>query len=86
MSTEFHDHGFPFDFQTESFHSTMLPNFRVSVYDALTTFETRISPWMHPSEWLDANTRHICSIFDGIVNLTANVAITFPATKIFQVC
>ena len=66
----------------------MLPNLHVSVYRALTTFETKISPWMHPAEWLDANTRHIRSIFSGIVNLTeyANItAITFPTVIVFQV-
>jgi hypothetical protein len=67
----------------------MLPNLQLSVYCALTTFETGISPWMHPSEWLDANTKHIHSIFNGIVDLTENAdikAVRFPATIIFQVC
>ena len=67
----------------------MLPNLQVSVYRALTTFETEISPWMQPSEWVDANTKHIHSIFHGIVNLTENAdikAIRCPATVIFQVC
>ena len=78
----------PCNLQTQSFHSTILPNLRESVYSALTTFETGICPWTHPSEWLDVNTSHIRSIFDGIVS-TANAdiePITFPATMIFQVC
>ena len=75
----------PSDPQTQSFHSTILPNLQVSVYCALTTFEIGISPWMHPSEWLDANTEHIRAIFDGIVDCTENKTITFPATIIFQV-
>jgi hypothetical protein len=78
-----------YNLQTQSFHSTILPNLRVSVYSALTTFETGISPWMRPSEWLDANTRHIRSIFDEIVEFAENPdikAMTFPATTIFQVC
>ena len=65
---------------------SMLPNLQVSVYCALTTFESGISPWMHPSEWLNANVEHIRAIFDGIVDLTGNKPITFPATMIFQVC
>jgi hypothetical protein len=67
----------------------MLPNLEVSLYCALTTFEIGISPWMHPSEWLDANTKHIHSIFDGIADCTENAdikAITFPENMIFQVC
>jgi hypothetical protein len=67
----------------------MLPNLELSLYYALTTFEIGISPWMHPSEWLDANTKHIHSIFDGIADSTENAdikTITFPATMIFQVC
>jgi hypothetical protein len=61
---------FPFGHARRSFHSTMLPNLQVPVYCALTIFETGISPWMHPSEWLEANTKHIRSIFNGIVDLT----------------
>jgi hypothetical protein len=71
-----------------TFRSTILPNLWESVYSALTTFETGISPWTHPSEWLDVNTKHIRSIFDGIV-FTAHddiKPITFPETMIFQVC
>ena len=67
----------------------MLPNLEVSLYHGLTTFEIRISPWMHPSDWLDANTKHIHSVFDGIADSTENAdikATTFPATMIFQVC
>jgi hypothetical protein len=67
----------------------MLPNLQISLYDALTTFETGISPWMHPSGWLDANMKHIRSVFDGIVGSTENVvikAMPFPASPIFQVC
>ena len=71
---------------TEPFHSTMLPHLQVSVYCALTTFESGISQWIHPSEWLNANVKHIRAIFDGIVDLTGNKTITFPATMIFQVC
>ena len=69
-----------------SFHCTMLPNLQVSVYCALTTFEPGISQWIHPSEWLNANVKHIGAIFDGIVDLTGNKTMTFPATMIFQVC
>ena len=69
-----------------SFHSTMLPNLQVSVSCALTTFEPGISQWIHPSEWLNANVKHIRAIFDGIVDLTGNKTITFPASMIFQVC
>ena len=68
------------------FHSIMLPNLQVSVSCALTTFESGISPWLHPSEWLNTNVKHIRAIFDGIVDLTGNKTITFPATMIFQVC
>ena len=85
LSAEYHDHRFSFDLQTQSFHSTMLPSLPVSVYCALTTFEPGISQWIHPSEWLDANVKHIRAIFDGIVDLTENKTITFPATMIFQV-
>jgi hypothetical protein len=74
------------DLQTQSFHSTMLPNLQVSVYSALTTFQSGISPWFHPSEWLNANVKDIRAIFDGIVDLTGDKTITFPATMIFQVC
>ena len=83
------DHSFEsfhFDLQTQSFHSTVLPNLQVSVYCALSTFETEISPWMNPSEWLDANTKNILAIFNGIVDLTANETVIFPATMIYQVC
>ena len=75
-------------FDLQSFHSTMLPNLQVSVYCALTTFESWISPWIHPSEWLNANVEHIRAIFDGTVDLSGNryKTITFPATMIFQVC
>ena len=66
---------------THSFHSTMLPTLQ-----ALTTFEAGISQWIHPSEWLNANVKHIRAIFDGIVDLTGNKTMTFPATMIFQVC
>lgn len=72
-----------------SFHSTVLPNLQVSLHSTLTTFEAGVSPWMHPSEWLDANTKHIRSLFDGIVDFTENAdfkTITFPATMISQVC
>ena len=72
--------------QTQSFHSIILPNLQVSVYCALTTFESEISPWIHSSAWLNANVKHIRAIFDGIVDLTGNKTITFPATMIFQVC
>ena len=78
----------PCNLQTQSLHSTILLNLRESVYSALTTFETGISPWTHPLEWLDVNTSHIRSIFDGIVS-TANAdiePITFPGIMIFQVC
>ena len=75
-----------YDIWTQSFHSTMLPNLQVSVYCALTTFEPGISPWIHPSEWLNANVKNIRAIFDGIVDLTVNKTIPFPATMIFQVC
>ena len=83
--------GLPFNliyniWRSTPFHSTMLPNLQVSVYCALTTFEPGISQWMHPSEWLNANVKHIRAIFDGIVDLTGNKTITFPATMIFQVC
>jgi len=54
------------------------------VYCALTTFESGMSPWIHPSEWLNANVKYIRAIFDGIVDLTGNKTITFPATMIFQ--
>jgi hypothetical protein len=67
----------------------MLPNLQVSLYHALTTFKTKISPWMRPSEWLDANMKHIRSVFEGIVNSTENndiKAMPFPASSIFQVC
>jgi hypothetical protein len=67
----------------------MLPNLQISLYHAVTTFETEISPWMHPSEWLDANMKHIRSVFDGIVGSTENAdikAMPFPASPIFQVC
>jgi hypothetical protein len=67
----------------------MLPNLQISLYHAVTTFETEISPWIHPSEWLDANTKHIRSVFDGIVGSTENAdikAMPFPASPIFQVC
>ena len=77
------------DCQTQSFHSTMLPNLQMSVYRALTTFETAISSWMDPSKWLDANMKHIRSVFDGIVGSTENAnmkAMPFPASPIFQVC
>jgi hypothetical protein len=77
------------DRQTRSFHSTMLPNLQISLYRALTTFETEISPWMHPSEWLDANMKHIRSVFDEIVGSTEDAdikAMPFPASPIFQVC
>ena len=70
----------------QPFHSTMLPNLQVSVCCALTTFESGISQWIHPSEWLNANVKHIREIFDGIVDLTGNKTMTFPATMIFQVC
>jgi hypothetical protein len=58
------------------------------MYRALTTFETGISPWMYPSEWLDANMEPIRSVFDGIVGSTENAdikAMQFPASPIFQV-
>ena len=84
-SAEPDDDCFPFG-QTDLFHSTVLPNLHVSVYYALTTFETAISPWMHPTEWLDANTKHSCAIFDGIVKCTENEAAKLPETKVFQVC
>ena len=87
-----HDHRFLFgrvDRQISSFHSTVLPNLQISLYRALTTFETGISPWMYPSEWLDANMKHIRSVFDEIVGSTENAeieAMPFPASPIFQVC
>ena len=71
---------------TPSFDSIMLPNLKVSVCCALTTFEPGISQWIHPSAWLNANVKQIRAIFDGIVDLTGNKTITFPATMIFQVC
>jgi hypothetical protein len=52
-------------------------------------FETGISPWIHPSKWLDANIEHIHSVFEGIVRSTENddiKAMPFPASPIFQVC
>ena len=67
----------------------MLPNLQTSLYHALTTFETKISPWMDPSVWLDVNMKHIRSVFDGIVGSTENVdikAMPFPTSPIFQVC
>ena len=85
-SAECHDHC---DLQTQSFHSTMLPNLQVSVYCSLTAFENEISPWMDPSQWLKANMKHIHSIFDGIVALSKNAninAMSFPVTMIFPVC
>jgi hypothetical protein len=75
--------------QILSFPYTMLPNLQISLYRALTTFEAAISPWMHPSEWLDANVKYIHSVFDGIVGSTENAnmkAMPFPASPIFQVC
>jgi hypothetical protein len=72
---------------SQSFHSTMLPNLRVSVSCALTTFEPGIPQWIRPLEWLNANNNHIRAIFDGIVDLTGNKTITFPDTiMMFQVC
>jgi hypothetical protein len=44
---------------------------------------------MHPSEWLDANMKHIRSVFDEIVGSTEDAdikATPFPASPIFQVC
>jgi hypothetical protein len=67
----------------------MLPNLQISLHRALTTFEAGISPWMYPSEWLDANMKDIRSVFDGIVGSTENAdikAMPFPASPIFQVC
>ena len=83
---EYHDHRLPIYLQTPFFHSTILQNLQVSVYCALTTLEPGISQWIHSSEWLNANVKHIRAIFDGIVNLTGNKTITFAATMIFQVC
>ena len=67
----------------------MLPNLQISLYRALTIFEIGISPWMHPAEWLDANMKHIYSVFDEIVGFTENAdikAMPFPASPIFQAC
>ena len=75
-------------FQTELFHRLLLPSFQVSVHSALTTFETKISPWTHPLQWLDANTEHLCSIFHAITHLTQEAdigEISFPETMIYQV-
>ena len=75
-------------FQTELFHRVLLPSLQVSVRSALTTFETRISPWTHPFQWLDANTKHLCSIFRAIIHLTQEADIgemSFPETMIYQV-
>ena len=57
-------------FQTDLFHRVLLPSFQVSVHSALTIFETKISPWAHPLQWLDANTKHLHSIFHAIIHLT----------------
>ena len=75
-------------FQTEVFHRVLLPSLQVSVCSALTTFETKISPWTHPLQWLDANTKHLCSIFRAIIHLTQETDIgemSFPETMIYQV-
>ena len=76
-------------FQTELFHRVLLPSLQVSVRSALTTFEIKISPWTHPLQWLDANTKHLCSIFRAIIHLTQEADIgemTFSETMIYQVC
>jgi hypothetical protein len=92
VSAESHNHLCLFDRVTARyhfFHFTMLPNLQISLYHALTTFETKIFPWTHPSEWLDANMKHILSVFDGIVGSNENVdinAMPFPTSPIFQVC
>ena len=76
-------------FQTELFHRVLLPSLQVSVRSALTTFETKISPWTHPLQWLDANTKHVRSIFHAIILLTQKADIgemTFPETMTHQAC
>ena len=75
-------------FQTQLFHRVLLPSLQVSVHSALTTFETKISPWTHPLQWLDANKKHLHSIFRVIIRLTQEADIgemSFPETMIYQV-
>ena len=75
-------------FQTGLFHRILLPSLQVSVHSALTTFETKISPWTHPFQWLDANAKHLYSIFRVIIHLTQEADIgemSFPETMIYQV-
>jgi hypothetical protein len=75
-------------FQAVLFHRILLPSLQVSVHSALTIFETEISPWMHPLQWLDENTKHLDSIFHVIVDLTqeANIdGMSFPESMIYQV-
>ena len=74
--------------QTELFHRVLLPSLQVSVRSALTTLDTKISPWTHPFQWLDANTNHLYSIFRAIIHLTQEADIgemSFPETMIYQV-
>jgi hypothetical protein len=57
--------------------------------DALTNFESGVSPWSQPSEWLKANTSHIRSTVHILEALTSDYnleTVIFKQPMIYEVC
>jgi hypothetical protein len=56
-------------------HTDNLPNSHVSTDNALTHFETNISPWKTPAEYIDAEANHVNTIIPEIRMLTGKAEI-----------
>jgi hypothetical protein len=55
---------------SNTLHTEQLPTSHVPLDSALTHFETNISPWKNPVEWVAAESEHVNSVVDEIAELT----------------
>jgi len=56
-------------------HTTNLPSSTMLLDDELFNFETEISPWTNPTNWIQADTKHINSIIQRSIELTGRFEI-----------
>jgi len=60
-----------------------------SLGDVLTKFETEISPWKSPVEWLRADAEHVNSVIQRTVTITKSAEIEHTkvaGAMIYRVC
>lgn len=76
-----------FSHAPSTIHTRKLPTSKKTLDDALTDFETNISPWKTPSEYIDAEANYVNNIVHEIQDLTQRVEMeyaSFDQTMIYS--